>query len=1011
LSKRRVRRVALALVASALIVGAVVGAAVTRPASTPAAAAADAGEHPPLIAKKLAAFQKFSPGTATALEDSPGGWADQDWYERSVDGQGDGPPAFHHFATARNDWHGLLGRPAVGTGKWEPYGPVNGINDLRNLARDRSVYNAGTENFGGRTVHGVIDRECTADECYMWVANANGGVWMTRNALDTDDPATEEYEGPDWEYVSETFEHNNVSSLELDPNDPDQNTLWAGTGEPNACGSGCEMGVGLYLTKSAKSKTNGTFGWHGPIGEKHFFARAIGSIQVKPGDSDTIFVASARAVRGVSSTCCGGADALAPGAPHFGVFRSQDRGKTWELVNQGAEALCTASHPDVVSLNQTACSPRGARRIKIDPVDPNTVYASFFARGIWRSRANGDPGTWEQIFARIGPATQNAERAEFDVVALPNGKTRMYVGVGQIGGPAATGFARFLRSDDVRDLPAAATQASFVNLTSSVPDTEGYSSFGYCDPQCFYDQYVFAPANPDNNTIAGAGANVDTVYLLGDNEYTENNHVTGRSNGRAVLLSENAGVSFYDMTEDSRSDTHPGALHPDHHALVVNPQNYKQFFNLGDGGINRSNGVMVDQSADCAAAPKLYTGTRLTFCQNRLRQVPEVLNAINRGFRTLHFYNVAYDEKDPERLAGGTQDNGSWETLGDRETWVNVNVADGGHNDFDPVGGDPEYQLTGWQGGQIEVKYNPLDQYDVQWSADTLFVFYGNEAAGFIADAMTDPVTPGWVWTGREHVFRSTNWTRNPVLTKDTHRLHCNVWTGDGDIDNDGTYEPLTDLCDDFKPLGDPSPAGRLTSATYSGPVAADARAGGFVAEIMRGESDTNTLWAATSTGRIFVSKNANDPNPAAVTFDRIDNDPTAQNDPPRYPTSIYVDPKNSNHAWITYSGYNAKTPNTPGHVFEVFYSPEGSTFINRDGHKINGYGDIPAQSIVVTDRGTYYVANDYNVVVKEPKSDVWKMSPAGLPNMLVTDLEYVPEKDGLYAATHGQGIWFLKVQ
>jgi hypothetical protein len=48
-------------------------------------------------------------------------------------------------------------------------------------------------------------------------------------------------------------------------------------------------------------------------------------------------------------------------------------------------------------------------------------------------------------------------------------------------------------------------------------------------------------------------------------------------------------------------------------------------------------------------------------------------------------------------------------------------------------------------------------------------------------------------------VFRSTNWGRNPILTKDTHRLHCNVWTGDGDVDNNGTYDPPVDLCDDFK--------------------------------------------------------------------------------------------------------------------------------------------------------------------------------------------------------------------
>ena len=37
--------------------------------------------------------------------------------------------------------------------------------------------------------------------------------------------------------------------------------------------------------------------------------------------------------------------------------------------------------------------------------------------------------------------------------------------------------------------------------------------------------------------------------------------------------------------------------------------------------------------------------------------------------------------------------------------------------------------------------------------------------------------------------------------------------------------------------------------------------------------------------------------------------------------------------------------------------------------------------------------------------------SAAGLPNVGVANLIYVPEKDALYAATHGQGIWLLKVQ
>ena len=972
----------------------------------------DREEIPPALAWKLARMAKASPGADSPLadgpQDTPGSWAEQDWLQHSIDGGDNGPPPFSAFATARNDWFGLLGRPSFGTGKWEPHGPTNGLNDLTNAFRDRTVYNSGTENFGGRIVHAVISPACQPEpgECTLWIAASNGGVWRTDHALAVDDPSTPEYEGPAWEFVSATFEQQNTSALELDPNDPNHKTVWAGTGEPNACGSGCEVGVGVYQSKDGRK------GWKGPLGAEHFFGRGVGSIEVKPGDSKTVFVATGRATRGISNTCCGGTDALVPGAPHFGVYRTQDEGKTWVLVNQGANALCTASTPDVVSANQTACSPRGARRVKIDPVDPNTVYASFFARGIWRSRANGDPGTWEQImlprgFVGLGGAT--TERDEFDVVPLPNGETRMYVGAGG-GNYAGTGVnaPRMRRSDAVRNPPAATVQGSWTDLTTF--------TFGYCDPQCTYDNYVYAPANPDN--APSSGANADVVYLSGSNQYNENNTTTGRSNGRAVLLSTDGGNTFTDMTEDNRSSSHPGALHPDHHALVVNPLNYQQFFDFGDGGVNRSDGIFVNDTADCTAPPHSFAvPSRIAFCQVVLSRVPQTLTALNHGLRTLHTYEIDYDRTNPDRLAAGTQDNGSWETLGDRDTWVNVNIADGGPNRYDATGADPQFALTAFQAGQLMVRYNPQQQVDANWISDTLsdpssVPPYALEASAFTVPAETDPVMPGWMWTGREHVFRSTNYGRNPILaTKAAHRANCNIWTGAfADLNGNAVYDLPGDACDDWKALGNPGPNGRLTSAAY-GPD----RLGTFVSVTQRAYSDPNTLWAATGTGRIFISKNANNPVPSAVVFTRLDNlDPKA---PPRYPTDIFVDRSNPNHAWITYSGYNAKTPATPGHVFEVFFNPATSSsppqgiFSNRDGHKINGYGDIPANAIIQTNRGTIYVANDYGVVVKEPNSEVWKMAPAGLPNMDVTDLMYVPERDALYAATHGQGVWLLKVQ
>jgi hypothetical protein len=139
-------------------------------------------------------------------------------------------------------------------------------------------------------------------------------------------------------------------------------------------------------------------------------------------------------------------------------------------------------------------------------------------------------------------------------------------------------------------------------------------------------------------------------------------------------------------------------------------------------------------------------------------------------------------------------------------------------------------------------------------------------------------------WDSRSSELSSRRYGLNPDFARAVVVDKCNVWFGDFDLDQDGTYEPLTDICDDWKPLGDPSPAGRLTA-----PELGD-RAGGHVAVVERGKSDTSTVWAATSTGRVFISKNADDSNPAAVQFARLDS--LAANDQPRYPSAIYVDPR-----------------------------------------------------------------------------------------------------------------------
>jgi hypothetical protein len=191
----------------------------------------------------------------------------------------------------------------------------------------------------------------------------------------------------------------------------------------------------------------------------------------------------------------------------------------------------------------------------------------------------------------------------------------------------------------------------------------------------------------------------------------------------------------------------------------------------------------------------------------------------------------------------------------------------------------------------------------------------------------------------------------------------------------------------------------RLTNAAWGD------RAGGAVAAIERTKANTSSAWVATSTGRVFITSNVDAANAADVTFTRLDDDVTA--DPQRFVTSIYVDPANGNHAWISYSGFDVVTPTTPGHVFEVTFDPGAGTSTWTD--RSYDFGDLPATDLVRDDvTGDLYAATDFGVLRLAAGSTTWTEAATGMPNVEVTGLTIVPDKRILYAASHGLGAWKL---
>ena len=876
------------------------------------------------------------------------------------------PSAFISAAqrlTAANAAAAIGKLPGGKATNWQPLGPF-GV-PASALVASESTGGFAPNIFSGRTTAIAIAPNCHATDCKIFIGAAGGGVWEADNALVSQ---------LNWHFSGNGIPSNAIGSIVFNPQGT---TVYVGTGEPNGSGDS-EAGVGLYKsTDFGKSWTlvPGSVAATAPCASGSgtcsvAVGRSIGAIAVDPADPNHIFIGTDVARHGSSSV--NGGRFTPPDSAQVGLYESTDGGATF------APALIEPQ--DVVNPASATGGDffrGGASNVQLYRAAGETqVYASFFDYGIFRRSQTQDGDTaFHQIFQSAGGGTvaqSSASRTEFALA--PNGANlRIYTG------DASSAPAEFFRVDNANvaasSLFDGVSNVGWTKLSNSANGTPGFASFNFCDGQCSYDMPVYSPPGAP-----------DIVYIGNAMAYSE---LGGRSNGRAIQRSQDAGVDFTDMTIDTRGIS----LHPDQHAIAATPLNPNIVFIANDGGVFRLDGAFSDVSSQCAS--RNLSPNSLIDCTNWLSKVPTTITPLNQGLNTLQYQSLSLNAQNPlNDIMGGTQDNGTHafnsksgaNGVGNSNWFVTI-FGDGGQSGISAF--NPNTRFHTFFDAQIDMNFRGEDPLGWNWVSDTFFGAgaAAGEGRSFYIPIIYDPAVSGTIFTGLQHVWR----TQDDNLGQAFLEQHCNEFFGDFSVP-----------CGDWVAIGQD-----LSSVTFG--VDKNPGASGYVVAIGRTPSNSGTLWAGLRRGRVFVSTNADDPTPASVTFFRIDTSST----PTRFVSGIAVDPANPNHAFISFSGYNAyatASGTATGHVFEVTYDPTAhtATWTNMD----NNLGDEPITGIALDSvTGDLFVSTDFGVDMLKKNSGQWVPAAGSLPPVAVYGLTIDSNARVLYAATHGRGAWSLSLQ
>ncbi|MGH9835711.1 MAG: hypothetical protein ACRD9Y_22050, partial [Blastocatellia bacterium] len=460
----------------------------------------------------------------------------------------------------------------------------------------------GPGNIGGRTRALLINPQ---DANLMYAAGVSGGVWKTTNG------------GQSWAPISDLIGNINVSSMVMEPGNP--NVVYVGSGEGVIVAEvdtiGDFRGAGIFKT------TDGGANWtrlEGTRNENFFY---VNDLIVSPNDKNRIYAAT-----------------------RTGVWRSPDGGGSWTRVLQPQNDdgdLVTGGCLDLVIRTDRQTDFILA---SCGTFEPATIYRNTDAAG---------SGNWESVLTQpgmgraslaIAPSNQEIVYALASSIEFGPYELGLHAVFRSASGGAANSWTTQVSNSDPNKLNTLLLSNPFIaTLTNCQLDlSDSILSQGWYD-----------------NVIAVDPLDPDRVWAGGVDLFRSDD------GGR------NWGVASYWWIEDPGFNAPSPYAHADQHTIVFHPQyngaSNQTMFVGNDGGLFRTDNaraaVATGNTATCRGE---NTGVRW--------------RTINNNYGVTQFYYGAVSP-DGKTYFGGTQDNGTLLGTDSQgaNAWKSIFGGDGGY--------------------------------------------------------------------------------------------------------------------------------------------------------------------------------------------------------------------------------------------------------------------------------------------------------------------------------------------